>query len=49
MGEYFCPAQILVKQEARRRSFGQTVCTNCFQLGLLGWVVFWGGFLSLVV
>ena len=32
-----------------QKEFRQTVCTNCFQLGLLGWVFFWGGFLSLEI
>ena len=30
-----------------QKAFWRTVCGNCFQLGLLGWVVFWGGFFSL--
>ena len=37
----------LKKARGTQKEFGQTVCENCFQLGLLGWVVFWGGSFSL--
>ena len=37
----------LNKTRGTQKEFGQIVCPNCFQLGLLGWVVFWGGFFSL--
>ena len=39
-----CPLFLKRQTGGIKKEFGQTVCSNCSQLGLLGWVFFWGGF-----
>ena len=38
-----CGPLTFLKVGGTQKEFGQTACANCFQLGLLGWVVSGGG------